>query len=447
MALDTTFSPDAIDKVLSGVIGASTVDETEVLFSRSEAALTRYTRNEIHENVIEGDVSLSIRAVVGNRVGVASTSKLDDKAIADTLARAASIARLSPEDPLFPGLPAGGAEPQPLSGSYDAATAAATPADRAAAVGIIAQTMHHSQLHAAGFVATRADTLAIANSKGVRRQFEATDASVNIKAIGDDSSGYAEGFARSLGRLDIDSLAKVAAHKAIAGREPEPLAPGAYTVILEPPAFREFLGYLSWAGFGAQSLDEGSSFLAGRIGEQVMGPNVGIGDDFTHPLGAGIPFDFEGVARTRVPIIESGVAKGVVYDSYYAAKLGRANTGHALPAPNSAGPLPLNLVVAPGSRSAEELIRGVEHGVLVSRTWYIRLVDQKKMLITGMTRDGLFLIERGAVTRGLKNMRFNESVVDALGRCEMARELVRSENTVLPAVRIDGFRFTSGTTF
>jgi PmbA protein len=447
MAVDTMFGPDAIAKVLGGVIAASTVDETEVLFSRSESALTRYTHNEIHENVIEGDVSLSIRAVVGKRVGVASTSKLDERAIADTLARAASIARLSPEDPLFPGLPSGGAQPQPLSGAYDAATANASPADRASAVGVIAEQMRHDALHAAGFVATRADTLAIANSKGVRRHFSVTDASVNIKAIGDDSSGYAEGFARSLGRLDFGALAKAAAKKAIDGRDPEPLAAGAYTVILEPPAFREFLGYLSWAGFGAQSIDDGSSFLTGRIGEQVMGPNVTIRDDFTHPLGAGIPFDFEGVARTRVPIIEAGVAKGVVYDSYYAAKLGKTNTGHALPAPNPAGPLPLNLVVDPGKRNVADLVRGVEHGVLVSRTWYIRLVDQKKMLITGMTRDGLFLIERGIVTRGLKNMRFNESVVDALGRCELADELHRSENMVLPAVRIDGFRFTSGTTF
>ncbi len=160
-----------------------------------------------------------------------------------------------------------------------------------------------------------------------------------------------------------------------------------------------------------------------------------------------MPFDFEGVKRQRVGLIESGIARDVVYDSYYAAKMGHANTGHALPAPNSAGPIPLNLVVEPGTKSLPELIQGVEHGVLMSRTWYIRLVDQKKMLITGMTRDGLFLIERGHVTRGLKNMRFNESIVEALGRCELACEHARSESTVLPAVRIDDFHFTSGTTF
>ncbi|HXW77056.1 MAG TPA: metallopeptidase TldD-related protein, partial [Candidatus Eremiobacteraceae bacterium] len=300
---------------------------------------------------------------------------------------------------------------------------------------------------AAGYVATRSDVIAVANSRGVRRSFRATDASVNIKAIGDDSSGYAEGFSRAIDSLRFDELAETAARKAKQGAKPISLDPGKYDVVLEPAAFREFLGYLSWAAFGAQALHEGSSFMAGKMGERVMGGNVTIRDDFSNPLGDGMPFDFEGVPRSVVGIIVDGIARDVVYDSYYAAKMKHANTGHALPAPNSEGPMPLNIAVAPGKRSTQALVNEIERGVLVTRTWYIRLVDQKKMLITGMTRDGLFLIENGAVTRGLKNMRFNESIVDALGRCEMASELVRSESTVLPAVRIDGFHFTSGTTF
>jgi predicted Zn-dependent protease len=178
-----------------------------------------------------------------------------------------------------------------------------------------------------------------------------------------------------------------------------------------------------------------------------MGENVTIEDDFANPLGDGIPFDFEGVPRTRLVMIQNGIAKDVAYDSYYAAKTGHPNTGHALPAPNSDGPFPLNIVVSPGTRTKDAIVSDVERGVLVTRTWYIRLVDQKQLLITGMTRDGLFLIENGKITHGLKNMRFNESIIEALGRCEMARDLTRSENHVLPAVRIDGFNFTSGTSF
>jgi PmbA protein len=447
MALEIVSGRENIASVLADVLAASKADETEALFSGTEAALTRYTHNEIHENVVEKDVSLSVRAIFGKRIGVASTNRLDRQGIADTIARAAAIARLAPEDQQFPGLPDGGGDTVALPGAYDESTAQASPGERADAIEKIALVMHKHQLHAAGYFATRADVIAVANSKGTNRFFRATDASVNIKAIGEDSSGYAEGFARSMSGIDVDALAECAAKKAVDGRDPAPLEAGKYTVILEPPAFREFLGYLSWAGFGAQGLDEGSSFMAGRIGERVMGENVTIRDDFAHPLGAGLPFDFEGVRRQAVTLIDRGVARDVVYDSYYAAKMKHPNTGHALPAPNSDGPFPLNIVVTPGTRTQAELVRDVERGVLVSRTWYIRMVDQKKLLITGMTRDGLFLIERGRITRGLKNMRFNESIIEALSRCEMARDLERSESAVLPAVRIDDFNFTSGTTF
>ena len=447
MALELKAGESEVQAALSDVLAASTADETEALFSRSESALTRYTRNEIHENVVENDVALNVRAVVGKRVGVATTNRLDAGSIADAVARATAIARLAPEDADFPGLPGSDGDSVSLPGAFDDATAGASPEQRADAVAEIAKVMHHESLHGAGYVATRADVIALANSKGVRRYFRATDASVNIKAIGEDSSGYAEGFARSFQALDFHKLAQRAARKAVEGHDPAPLTPGAYTTILEPPAFREFLGYLAWTGFGAQALDEGSSFMAGKLGERIMGENVTIRDDFAHPLGAGIPFDFEGVPRKPVVLIERGVARDVVYDSYYAAKMQHANTGHALPAPNADGPFPLNIVVEPGKTSSADLVRGVERGVLVTRTWYIRLVDQKKQLITGMTRDGFFLIEHGAVTRGLRNMRFNESIIDALGRCELGDVLERSEGTVLPAVRIDDFHFTSGTTF
>jgi len=281
----------------------------------------------------------------------------------------------------------------------------------------------------------------------VRRFHRSTDSAINIKAIGSDSSGYAEGFSRRFAGLEPVKLAERAAKKAVASRTPRALEPGAYTVILEPAAFREFLGYLSWIGFGAQSFEQGSSFMSGHLGEKIIGDNVTLRDDYAHPLGCGIPFDFEGVPRKAVSLIERGVAKDVVYDSYYAAKLHHVNTGHALPAPNSDGPMPLNIVVDPGGTAVEQMIKDVTHGVLVTRTWYIRLVDQKQTMITGMTRDGLFLIERGKLTKGLKNMRFNESIIGALGRCELASQLVRSESHVLPAVKIEGFHFSSGTEF
>jgi predicted Zn-dependent protease len=437
----------AYESLLTKALEACDADESEALINGSDAALTRFCDNAVHENVLESNAQLSVRAVIGRRIGVASTNRLDAGGIRDVAARALHIARISAPDERFPGLPRDCGPVLDMPGAWDEATAQASPQARVAAVAQIAGVMRRSGLNAAGYVATRADFLGVANSHGVSRFCRFTDAAVNVKAMGADSSGYAEGFARRLADIDAQQIAERAAGKAVAGRAPADLEPGAYPAVLEPPAFREFLGYLSWIGFGAQPFDQGSSFMSGRIGERVAGRNVTIQDDFAHELGDGMPFDFEGVPRRKVLLIDAGVARDVVYDSYYAAKLGHANTGHALPAPNADGPLPLNIVVAPGTASQEELIAGIERGVLVSRTWYIRLVDQKQTLITGMTRDGFFLIENGSVTRGLKNMRFNESIVGALGRCELACTPVRSESHVLPAVKIDGFHFTSGTTF
>jgi PmbA protein len=439
--------PQALMSVLDRALAASKADETEVLIAASDSSLTRYQHNSAHESVNERNCQLSVRAVVGKRQGVAGTNKLDEASIVDVVRRAYESAKLSTEDPVFPGLPGPDGEVVEIADAYDETTATATPDMRAAAVNDVAKIMRVHNLYAAGYVSTQSEAFAIANSKGVKRFHRATDSGINIKAIGSDSSGYAEGFSRRFDDLEPAVLAERAAKKAIAGKNPRALDPGKYTVILEAPAFREFVAYLSWIGFGAQAFEQGSSFMSGHLGEKIVGDNVSIRDDFTHPLGCGIPFDFEGVPRTVEPLIDRGVAKDVVYDSYYAAKLKHKNTGHALPAPHSDGPMPLNIVVDPGSTALEAMIRDVKHGVLVTRTWYIRLVDQRQTLITGMTRDGLFLIERGRLTKGLKNMRFNESIIGALGRCELASALVRSESHVLPAVKIEDFHFSSGTEF
>lgn len=445
---EVTADRAVLDSLLDQVLARSTADETEAFISVSDSALTRYTHNSVHENVAELNRHLNVRAVFGKQIGVASTNKLDADGIAEVVARATEMAKLSPEDQDFPGLPTDDGRPtEDLPSAYERDTAELSPDERADAVAKIAKVMFRYSLHAAGYVATRSDAIALANSKGIRRFFKSTDAAVNVKAIGEDSSGYAEGYSRKFSDLDFAALAERAAKKAVDSRDPGNLDPGHYTVILEPPAFHEFVGYLSWIGFGAQPFEEGSSFMTGRIGQKIMGANVTIRDDFSHPMQDGIPFDFEGVPRQPMTLIQDGLAADVVFDSYYAAKLKHKNTGHALPAPNSEGPLPLNIVIEPGTKTVDELIAQTQRGILVTRTWYIRLVDQKKTLITGMTRDGLFLIANGKVTKGLKNMRFNENIVDALGRCELSSKQVRSESHVLPAAKIENFHFTSGTEF
>ena len=221
-------------------------------------------------------------------------------------------------------------------------------------------------------------------------------------------------------------------------------------MILEPAAFGELLAYVT-DHFSAQSYDEGSSFFSGALGNAFAGENVTIVDDFAHPLHAGMPFDYEGSPTQRVVLLDRGKANAVVTDVAWAKKLDRPNTGHGLPAPNGWGPQPRNVVVEPGTKSVEQLIAETKRGLLVSRFWYIRPVDQRKTIVTGMTRDGTFLIENGKLAGGVRNMRFNQSILEALAHCEFANAQARtggySYSIVVPAAKIDGFRFTSLTDF
>jgi predicted Zn-dependent protease len=203
--------------------------------------------------------------------------------------------------------------------------------------------------------------------------------------------------------------------------------------------------------FSAQSFDEGSSFLCDGLERSYTSPSVSLADDYAHPMLAGQPFDFEGYPTRRVPLLERGVARHLVTDAAWAKRLDRANTGHGLPAPNADGPRASHVVVAPGETDAAALVAGVERGLLITRFWYIRPVDARKTIVTGMTRDGTFLIEGGEVTGGVRNMRFNQSIVEALGSAVFADTCARTGgyaySTVVPTVRLDDFTFSSGTEF
>ncbi len=297
---------------------------------------------------------------------------------------------------------------------------------------------------------TAASGVTIATSKGARLAFDGTSAGANVKMTASDSTGFAERYAVDAAALDGDALGARAAEKARASATPAAVDPGDWTVILEPAAFGELIVFLA-AHFSAQGYQEGSSFVAGRLGERVMGENVTIRDDYADPLNPAMPFDWEGSPKARVALVDRGIARDVVTDRAYAHKLGCPNTGHGLPAPSAQGPLPLNLVVDPGTTSLDALIAGTKRGLLITRLWYVRTVDQRKTILTGMTRDGTFLIENGAITSGVRNLRFNQSLVDALGDCTFASEAQRtggySYATVVPAVRFERFAFASTTDY
>ncbi|MDP9017101.1 MAG: TldD/PmbA family protein [Candidatus Eremiobacteraeota bacterium] len=431
------------------IVEMSSANHTEVLVSYDNAALTRFTHNAIHQNVAHADTTLSVRAIVDGRTGVARTNILDDDSLRDVVARAATIAQLAPQDPTHAALPKGEVIHAPEA-AFNAGTAGATARKRAELAQELFEVAEGASLWSAGFMTTSQTGITVVNSEGACASFDGTDAGVNVKMNGDDSTGYAEVYDNAIANIHAAALGRVAAEKALHSSKPKSVAPGEWTVILEPAAFGELLSYLL-DHFSAQSFDEGSSFLSDGLEREYMGKNVSIWDDYQHPLAPGMPFDYEGQPTERLALIEHGVAKRYVTDSYWAAKLQCDNTGHALPAPNAWGPMPRSAVILGGSKSTQQLIAETKRGLLVSRFWYVRPVDQRQTIVTGMTRDGTFLIEDGQIVGGVRNMRFNQSILEALRHCELSSEQRRtgsySYSNVVPTVKIEGFRFSSGTDF
>ncbi len=437
---------EALAARLLNVAGAG---QLEALVHGEAVALTRFTQNAIHQNLAERDTSVRVRAIVDGRTGVAVTNDLGDRSLAAVVERARDMAAFAPREDDAPRLVA---NPQPAvpADAFIDATANASPADRARIAADVIATAEDAGLWAAGFVTTARAGLTIANSGGTLVSFDATDCGLNVKANGPDATGFAEYYGRDVASLDGTALGTIAAQKARTGAHPAEVAPGAWTVILEPAAFGELLSHLS-EHFSAQAFDEGSSFLSDGLERAYMGPNVTLADDFAHPLFAGRPFDYEGYPTRQLPLISSGIAKHVVTDAAWAKKLGLPNTGHGLPAPSAAGPETSNLVVAAGEKTVAQLIAETEHGLLITRFWYIRSVDQRKTIVTGMTRDGTFEIRRGRVTRSVRNLRFNQSILEALNHAEFSSTQFRTAgygyNIVTPAAKIANFHFTSTTDF
>jgi predicted Zn-dependent protease len=272
--------------------------------------------------------------------------------------------------------------------------------------------------------------------------------------MSDTSSGYAADTAMDVTALDPEAIGRIAVDKALRSKNPVNAEPGSYTVILEEDAVMTMVFTLARLGLGALSVQEGRSFMNARFGEQITGSNITIWDDGHDTDGIVLPFDFEGVPKQRVSLIENGVAQNVVYDSFTAGREeGKTSTGHSLPAPNTMGPIPINLFMAPGSATKQEMLASTERGIWVTRFHYTNPVHPVKTILTGMTRDGTFLIENGEIARPIKNLRFTQSILEAFANAEMLgaeRKLVRlfgSFGCCVPAAKIDGFTFTGTTEF
>ena len=443
----------------------ASVDEVEVLISGGRSALTRFANNTVTQNVADENYEVSVRVAFDQKTARATTNRLDDEGLKSVVEAAESLTRLQEPDPdLLPMPSAQEAGHVQEPNRHFAETAAIDPAQRAEMAGQMVGIARRQNLTAAGVAASSEHVDAIFNSKGVAAYHRQTSAEVSITMLAADSSGWQKANSPNVMDLDPVQLAEIAAEKARRSAGPKEIAPGKYTVVLEPAAVLDLCGFLMW-DFSGLALLEQRSCLNNRMATRLFGENISIFDDVHHSLQAGPAFDGEGMKRERVELVKNGVVQNVVFARATAAMAKKSSealgsntkpTGHGFPLPNEIGEIPQNVVfggpAAGQERTVEQMIAGTERGILVTRLWYIREVEPYEKLLTGMTRDGTFWIEDGKVQFGLRNFRFNQSVVQMLKDVVEMSVPVRASgeesfDMVVPAMKIREFNFTEVTRF
>ena len=446
----------------------STAEGVEVLFSGGHFALTRFANNVIHQNVAEENYVVSVRSVFGGKTARATTNKFDEESLRQVLRSAESLAKVQQADADLLPMPDSretsrnaGARDTPVRHFVE--TAGITADFRAEGVQKIVGVAEKHNLTAAGVFSSGESVEGIFNSRGVSHWHTQTSAEISITMLGADSSGWQKSNSPDVANLDPLKLAETAARKAVDSANPLEIPAGKYTVILEPAAVLDIVGFMFWDYSGMAILDQ-RSFLTGRIGTKLFGENITIWDDVAHPLQTGSPFDGEGMQRQRVELVQNGTVHRVVYarataermrGSEYKDQVGVIEpTGHGFALPNEMGEMPLNIVFAPVNdpQTVEQMVASTERGVLVTRLWYIREVEPFEKMLTGMTRDGTFYVENGRVQGGLRNFRFNESLIHMLSHVEAMSVPIRSSgeesfDMVVPAMKVRDFNFTEVTKF
>lgn len=425
------------------------ISDVEAIFAAHRDALTRFANNTIHQNVAEQVQWLSVRVVADHKTARATTNRFDTESIQRAVEEAIALAKsVAPDEELLPMASCGAVPEIPR---FDAATAGVSPEDRSRAVREAIGLVEGAGQTAAGIYSTGQTMEGIFNSHGVAAWHQETLAQFSITAMAEDSSGWAKASDVAHSSFDPVVLARQASEKARLSAKPREVPPGRYTVILEPAAVLDLVGQI-FGDFSATAMHDKRSFLTDRMGTKLFGENIHITDDVRHPLQAGVPFDGEGVARRKLTLVDGGVPRELAYSRASAKREGIEPTGHGFPLPNDVGESPLNIVIAGGDTSLERMIESTENGILVTRLWYIREVEPYEKIMTGMTRDGTFLIEDGGVRMGLRNFRFNQGVVELLNHVEALSPTVRASgeeafDMVVPAMKVRDFHFTEVTRF
>ena len=423
-------------KIMEKALSFSTAEVCEVNLSGSESGNIRYARNSVSTAGHQSNQTLVIQSSYGKKSGTATIDEFDDASLEKVVKRAEELAKLSPENPEF--MEPLGPQVYDESITYVDATAKVTPEYRAEVANSSIVPAKANDVTAAGFLDDSYGFSAMMNSKGLFAYNKATnvDFTVTMRTNDGTGSGWVTRDVNDVNKFDAAEASKIAIDKAVLSKQAKAIEPGKYTVILEPSAA---LGLLNGIGrsINARQADEGRSFMSKegggtKIGEKIVDERVNLWSDPLNPEVPSATWNGAGQPLKKTSWVENGVVKNLAYDRFWAKEKGVDPV-----------PFPSNFIMAGGDASLEELIKSTKKGILVTRLWYIRSVDPQTLLYTGLTRDGTFYIENGAIKYPVKNFRFNESPIIMLNNLETLGKQVRVDGNLIPYMKIRDFTFTS----
>ncbi len=433
---------------------SSPADQTLLAAQRSSQTTLRFSAGQIHQNLHEEDLTIWIKVACGHRSGVATTSSFKQDALRKAVDAAVAIAHLSGKQafPSFSTAPP--KEIVPSIETYFPDTVRRPLEETVRMIYGLSERSRKAGMSLAGSIVLGESELSVIGSRGLAQYRPFTSGGLRLVATEGSASGFAAQSFRNIAEMDEEALLESAWGTCRLNRHPQSIPVGKYDVLLEPEAVAEILEWMGTIGFGAKQLQERTSFLTGRLGEKIMDRKISIFDDGSDPAGLAVPFDLEGVPKQRVPLIDKGRAIGVVYDSHYAKLVHRRSTGHALPYDEFEGPLPTNLVMEGGSTPRAQLLKKLGRGLWIRRFHYVNgLLDTHEALMTGLTRDGTFLVKNGKVAGAVKNLRFTQSMLEAFSKvAALSKERRRVadpaqgfSSVVVPALILRDFTFTGQT--
>lgn len=438
--LNTFLSQEEALALIEFAIAESQADGVFISLSASETALSRFSENQISQNVRKNTFSITVTSYFGKRSASASTTELDQNAIAQTLRRGEDLARIAPEDPEWVEL-----LPQQTyserTPAFDQATATLSPLQKGEIIQQVCSLSQDAGVNGSGTLSTQVSLYALGNSAGLRGCDRTTEADFSFTARIDNGSSWNRCTAWSIEQLPIIELTEKVVQRAIASANPQAIEPGDYTVIFEPTAFASLLPWVIW-NLDARAADEGRSFMSGRddsgqpmgnkVGEQLFNRGVQIQRHAAHPLLQGGRFFGNGLSNEKLDIVKDGIPQTLSYSRYWAKEQDKEPTGAMYP-----------LVMQGSEDTVADLIASTKRGILVSRAWYVRYVNQRTLEVTGMTRDGTFLIENGKISYPIKNLRFNQCLPEMLQNIVAVSEVKRCGGSVIPGCKVDNFHFSS----